>query len=99
MKHWFFAGIVFLTFTAHIARAHEFFAIQIVDDQTMRPVPLVELKTTNNVKYFTDSGGYVAFHEPGLMNRKVFFTITSPGYEFPADGFGIHGVALDTKPD
>jgi hypothetical protein len=32
------------------------------------------------------------------MNHKVFFTVTSPGYEFAADGFGYHGKALDTVP-
>src|SRR5260221_379508 len=31
------------------------FAITVVDDQTGRGVPLVELQTINNVRYYTDS--------------------------------------------
>jgi len=59
---------------------------------------MVELKTTSSVCYYTDSGGWVAFYEPGLMNRKVWFGISSHGYDFPADGFGNRGVRLDTTP-
>src|SRR4051812_25070772 len=43
-----------------------YFAIEIVDEQTGRGVPMVELQTTNSVRYYTDSGGLVAFFEPGL---------------------------------
>ena len=45
----------------------KYFKIQVVDRQTGRGVPLVELRTTNNIRYFTDSHGIVAFYEPGLM--------------------------------
>lgn len=74
------------------------FAIEVVDEQTGRGVPMVELQTTNSVRYYTDSGGLVAFDEPGLMGRKVFFGVSAHGYEFPPDGFGIRGVVLETKP-
>ena len=37
----------------------------------------------------------MAFDEPGLFNRKVFFTITSHGYEVDKDGFGYRGKALE----
>src|SRR5215831_710468 len=70
------------------------FAIEVVNDQTGRGVPLVELTTTSNVTYITDSAGIVAFDEPGLMNQTVFFHIKSHGYEFPKDGFGYRGKAL-----
>jgi hypothetical protein len=73
------------------------FAIKVVDDQTGRGVPLVELRTVNNVLYYTDSNGLVAFHDPGLMGRKVFFSVQSHGYEFPKDGFGYAGTAIDVK--
>ena len=43
----------------------------------------MELQTTNNIRHYTDSHGVVAFHEPGLMNRRVFFAVKSHGYEFP----------------
>ncbi|NQT02467.1 MAG: hypothetical protein HQ580_10610 [Planctomycetes bacterium] len=73
-----------------------YFKIQVVDGQTGRGVPLVELRTTNNIRYFTDSNGIVAFDEPGLMDREVFFFVESHGYEFPKDGFGFHGTRLKT---
>src|SRR5438046_2726646 len=73
------------------------FSIEVVDDQTGRGVPLVELTTTSGVTYVTDSAGLVAFDEPGLMNSRVFFQVKSHGYEFAADGFGMRGVALDVK--
>src|SRR5438552_3743629 len=74
-----------------------FFRITVVDEQTGRGVPLVELQTVNNVRYFTDSNGLVTFHEPSPMDRKVFFHVKSHGYEFPKDGFGYRGLALDVK--
>jgi hypothetical protein len=67
----------------------------VVDEENGRGVPLVELRTVNNIRYFTDSNGIVAFDEPGLMNHKVFFTVISHGYQFEADGFGFRGKALD----
>ncbi|MFH1269370.1 MAG: hypothetical protein ABIK89_26880, partial [Planctomycetota bacterium] len=74
--------------------AGEYFKIQVVDAETGRGVPLVELRTVNNIRYYTDSAGIVAFHEPGLMDRTVFFHVRSHGYEFPEDGFGFRGKAL-----
>ncbi|MBC8468268.1 MAG: hypothetical protein H8D56_02250 [Planctomycetes bacterium] len=74
----------------------EYFKIQVVGRQTGRGVPLVELRTTNNIRYFTDSNGIAAFYEPGLMDRDVFFFVESHGYEFPKDGFGFRGIRLKT---
>ena len=76
----------------------KYFKIQVVDRQTGRGVPLVELRTTNNIRYFTDSHGIVAFYEPGLMDMEVFFFIESHGYEFPKDGFGMRGTRLKISP-
>ncbi|MBI2824655.1 MAG: hypothetical protein HYX69_08220 [Planctomycetia bacterium] len=78
--------------------AGEYFTIEVVDEQTGRGVPLVELRTVDGARYYTDSAGIVAFREPELMGQKVFFYITSHGYEYPADGFGFHGKTLDVKP-
>ena len=78
--------------------SYKYFKIQVVDRQTGRGVPLVELRTTNNIRYYTDSNGIVAFNEPGLMDREVFFFIESHGYEFPKDGFGFRGTRLKTSP-
>lgn len=94
--------IASLVTAAAAARAEpgseRYLVIQVVDDQTGRGVPLVELRTTNSVTFYTDSNGVVALDEPGFANRKVFFHVKSHGYEFPADGFGQRGVALDLKP-
>src|SRR4051794_5291174 len=50
-----------------------YFAIEVVDEQSERGVPLVQLQTTYGTRYYTDSAGLVAFHEPGLMGKRVFF--------------------------
>ncbi len=70
------------------------FRIQVVEAGTGRGVPLVELKTVNQIRYYTDSNGIVAFDEPGLLNQKVYFSITSHGYEADKDGFGYRGAAF-----
>ncbi len=75
-----------------------YFAVEVVDDRTGRGVPMVELQTTDGARYYTDSAGLVAFDEPGLMGRKVFFGVASHGYEFAPDGFGIRGATLETRP-
>jgi hypothetical protein len=75
-----------------------YFAIEAVDEQTGRGVPMVELQTTSGVRYETDSNGLVAFYEPGLMDQKVWFGVSAHGYEFPPDGFGLRGRTLETKP-
>ena len=78
--------------------AGRYFTIRVVDDATGRGVPLVRLRTVHDVSYYTDSNGIVAFHEPGLTGKKVFFHVESDGYEFPKDGFGSRGRALDVQP-
>ena len=73
------------------------FKIRVVDEQTGRGVPLVELRTVNQVRYYTDSNGLIAFYEPGLMGSRIHFSVRSHGYEFPKDGFGYAGVALEVQ--
>ena len=77
--------------------AQPWFEIRVVDDVTGEGVPLAEVRTVNDIASFTDNAGRVAFHEPGLMEREVFFHVASPGYELAKDGFGFHGVRLVTK--
>lgn len=74
------------------------FAIRVVDAETGRGVPLVELETVNHLRFYTDSNGTVAFREPGLMDWQIFFHVRSHGYEYPKDGFGYRGVRLKTTP-
>ena len=70
------------------------FAITVVDEQTRRGVPLVELRAVHGIKLYTDSAGVAVFDEPGLADQSVFFYVASPGYEFARDGFGFRGKAL-----
>jgi hypothetical protein len=74
-----------------------FFKITVVDADTARGVPLVELRTVHGLRFYTDSNGVVAFREPGLMGQRVFFHVKSHGYEFAKDGFGFRGKALAVK--
>ncbi len=79
------------------ALSKEWFGIQVVDESTRRGVPLVTLTTVNQITYTTDSAGWIAFHEPGLMDREVFFHVSSPGYSIGKDGFGYAGIKLTPK--
>src|SRR5258706_3405007 len=88
-------ALCLLASTVEAQPAAKYFKIQVVDDQTNRGVPLVELSTTADVSYFTDSNGLVAFDDPGLMGKQVFFFVKSHGYEFPKDGFGYRGTRLN----
>jgi hypothetical protein len=74
------------------------FEIDVVDSQTGRGIPLVELETVNHRRFVTDSAGRVAYDEPGLLAGRVFFFISSHGYSYPKDGFGYSGIALDVAP-
>ena len=69
----------------------EYFKIRVVDSRTGRGVPLIELQTVNKILHVTDSAGIVAFLEPGLMGKRVYFHISGHGYEFPKDRFGYRG--------
>jgi len=88
----------FLVAAVLAAEPEKPFAINVVDAQTGRGVPLVELRTVNGIRLVTDSNGVVAFREPGLMNEAVFFTVSAHGYEHPKDGFGFRGKKLDVAP-
>lgn len=63
---------------------------------TERGVPLVEARTVNDILYVSDNAGRIAFDEPGLLGRRVFFHLRSHGYEVPKDGFGMEGVRVET---
>lgn len=80
------------------SEAGRYLAIEVVDEQTGRGVPMVELQTTSGVRYVTDSAGLIAFYEPGLMGRKVYFGVSAHGYDFPPDRFGSRGAVLEARP-
>jgi hypothetical protein len=95
-----FGGIALLS-TAGTAQTADapagYFGVRVVDQATGRGVPLVELRTVNHLTWVTDSGGWAAIDEPGLMGQRVFFHVSSHGYQFPKDGFGYAGVRLQVE--
>ncbi len=80
------------------AAESEAFQIRVIDEETGRGVPLVELRTVHDQLFVTDSAGRVAMREPELLGQNVFFHIRSHGYEFPKDGFGFRGRAIQIAP-
>jgi len=92
-----------LLFTAATALAEPkpaaFAEIRVVDSATGCGVPLVELETVNGLKFVTDNAGRIAFCEPGLIGREIFFTVRSHGYEVAKDGFGFRGVRITPGAD
>jgi hypothetical protein len=72
--------------------------IEIVEQGTGWPVPLVELRTTNQVRFVTDNAGLIAFDLPELMGHETWFDVIGHGYEAPRDGFGFRGVRLTPEP-
>ena len=91
------ASLVLLAVIGSAPDRGGYFKIAVVDEQTGRGIPLVELRTVNEMRDVTDSAGIVAFNERGLMDTEVFFYVSSHGYEFPADGFGFRGRSLKTQ--
>lgn len=94
-------SLAFVTFAAEPAPAIKapYFGIHVIDEATGRGIPMTELRTVNDVRGITDNAGWIAFLEPGLMDREVWFYISlSPGYEREKDGFGYIGARLKTTP-
>ncbi|MBM4000853.1 MAG: hypothetical protein FJ297_15160 [Planctomycetes bacterium] len=74
------------------------FKIVVVDEQTGRGVPLVELRTMAQHRYVTDSAGAAAIRDPELFGQTAFFYVGSHGYEFAKDGFGFQGKSVSVVP-
>jgi len=72
--------------------------IEIVEQKTGWPVPLIELRTTNDVRFVSDNAGVIAFDLPEAMGRETWFHVCGHGYSVPADGFGYRGVRLTPQP-
>ena len=72
--------------------------IEVVEKDSGWPVPLVELRTTHNVRLVSDNAGRIAFDLPELMGRETWFDVIGHGYEVPKDGFGMRGVRLKPEP-
>lgn len=72
--------------------------IEIVERGSGWPVPLVELRTTHNVRFVSDNAGVIAFDLPECMGRETWFEVIGQGYEVRKDGFGYSGVRLTPEP-
>ncbi len=72
--------------------------IEVVEAGSGWPVPLVELRTTHQVRFITDNAGVIAFDLPELMGRETWFDVIGHGYDVPKDGFGSRGVRLTPEP-
>jgi len=74
------------------------FVIRIVDSQTGRGVPLVELRAMNKRTWYSDSNGIVAVTDNWTMGQKLLFEVHSHGYHFERKAFDEPGVILTVKP-
>ncbi len=74
------------------------FRIEVREKESSWPVSLVELRTTDQVRFVTDNAGVVAFDLPDRMGRETWLTISSPGYEAAKDGFGLGGARISPRP-
>lgn len=96
LRMWF--PVVLWLAVAHGLGASELCMIKIVEEGSEWPVPLVELRTTHNVRFVSDNAGVIAFDLPELMGRETWFSVKGHGYSVPEDGFGYRGVRLTPMP-
>ncbi len=73
--------------------------IEVVEKGSGWPVPLVELRTVNGLRFVSDNAGLVAFDAPEFFGTETWLTVSSHGYEVPKDGFGFRGVRFVPERD
>lgn len=91
-------AVIAVLWSAATALLAEPCRIQIIEQGTGWPVPLVELRTTHHARLVSDNAGVIAFDLPELMGRETWFEVHGHGYEVKADGFGMRGVRLTPEP-
>ena len=91
-------SVLVLLTAACAAQAVEPFRIEVIETQSGWPVPLVELRTTHQMRFVSDNAGVIAIDAPELMNREVWFDVLGNGYSVPKDGFGMSGVRMRPVP-
>jgi len=62
------------------AASAQVFQIKVIDSETGRGVPLVELLPLGGSMLVTDSAGVVAITDPAMLNKNQFFGFRSYGY-------------------
>jgi hypothetical protein len=87
-----------LPHAAHAAEPVRPCRVVVIDKHNRWPVPLVELRTTDHVRFVTDNAGIIAVDAAEMMGRETWFDVHGHGYTVPKDGFGFRGVRLTPKP-
>ena len=90
---------VLLALAGTACGASEYCVIRVVDEDTGRGVPLVELGLPNDVKYWTDSAGVAALDEPSFVGCDVFIEVRGDGYQYPEETFLGRGLNVHIEPN
>ena len=91
-------AVIFALFTA-VAPAATPFWIHVIDQETGRGVPLVQLSTPRDaVRFWTDSNGVAAIDDAALAGHDVIFSFRSHGYEFQERIFDEPAKRLHVEP-
>jgi hypothetical protein len=80
------------------ARSGAPFEIAVVDADTGRGIPAVELRTTDARTFHTDSSGKLLVRDADLAGRTIFFAVRSFGYRYAREILGRPGVRLRIEP-
>jgi len=70
--------------------------IVVLDSQTFEPISGATLTTKHKTRYTSDNNGVIAFYEPALMNRSLWFHAERPGYSLQGP-FGLSGADLEVN--
>lgn len=87
-------GLVLAMLACSRVDGAEPFRITVREKGSGWPVPLIELRTTDHVRWVTDNAGVVAFDLPEAMGHETWLTVSGHGYEIAADGLGSRGVRV-----
>jgi hypothetical protein len=90
--------LCFLIAQAAVLSAATPFWVQVLDQETQLAVPLVELRTLNELAFYTDSNGIAVIDTPELDGQRVFFNIRAHGYEFTEKVMDDPGKIIEVKP-
>jgi hypothetical protein len=93
---WMKLGVAILL--SYQASAASYCRIEVTEEGSGWPVPLIELRTTHQLRFISDNAGLIAFDAPELMGVETWFDVIGHGYEVPKDGFGYQGVRLKPEP-
>ena len=92
-----YVPFLLLLFTARIVTAATPYWVRIIDADTNRGVPLVQLSTSDSKYYWTDSNGVAVIEDSALQGREVAFNIHSDGYMFEQKVNGEPGATLHVQ--